>query len=43
MKSEKEKILSGEKYKATDKELLTERIRAKKLVHKNKCYRILGK
>jgi maltose O-acetyltransferase len=34
MKSEKEKMLSGEKYLATDKELVKERIHAKKLLHK---------
>lgn len=34
MKSEKEKMLSGENYLATDKELVQERIKAKKLLHK---------
>lgn len=34
MKSEKEKMLSGELYLANDKELIAERIRAKKLLHK---------
>jgi len=34
MKSEKEKMLSGEKYLGNDKELVKERIQAKKLLHK---------
>lgn len=34
MKSEKEKMLSGENYLANDKELTRERIHAKKLLHK---------
>lgn len=34
MKSEKEKMLSGENYLATDKELVKDRIHAKKLLHK---------
>ncbi len=34
MKSEKEKMLSGELYFAGDKELIKERIHAKKLLHK---------
>ena len=34
MKTEKEKMLSGENYIALDKELVQDRIRAKKLLHK---------
>ncbi|RZJ99782.1 MAG: sugar O-acetyltransferase [Flavobacterium sp.] len=34
MKSEKEKMLSGENYSAIDKELVQDRIKAKKLLHK---------
>ena len=34
MKSEKEKMLAGENYSAADKELIKERIHAKKLLHK---------
>jgi maltose O-acetyltransferase len=34
MKTEKEKMLSGELYRANDKELIAERTRAKKLLHK---------
>lgn len=34
MKTEKEKMLCGENYIATDKELVQERIKAKKLLHK---------
>ncbi len=34
MKSEKEKMLSGENYSAVDKELVQDRIKAKKLLHK---------
>lgn len=34
MKSEKEKMLSGENYSAVDRELVQDRIKAKKLLHK---------
>lgn len=34
MKTEKEKMLAGESYLADDKELVTERLRAKKLLHR---------
>ncbi len=35
MKTEKEKMLSGENYIALDKELVQDRIKAKKLLHKS--------
>ena len=34
MKSEKKKMLNGEIYFANDKELIAERLRAKKLLHR---------